>query len=96
MNRMEYLGKTITIGSEELDMGQVVTTFSEVLKQEVKYQKLPPFLARLFMGKNLYKMFRWLNENDALFMNNLETFRHENPGLMGLKEWIAINFSEIH
>ncbi len=95
-NRMEYLGKTITIGTEELDMDQVVAAFSEVLNKEVRYQKLPPILARLFLGKNLYKMFRWLNENDALFMNNLETFRRENPGLMGLKEWITINFSEIH
>ena len=48
-------------------MKKVADIFSEVLGKEIKYQKLPMFITRLVMGKDLYKMFKWINENDAVF-----------------------------
>ncbi|MBK8495738.1 MAG: NmrA family NAD(P)-binding protein [Chitinophagaceae bacterium] len=41
MNKDRYLGKTITIGSEEMDMQQVATTFSQAMGKEIKYQNYP-------------------------------------------------------
>lgn len=92
LNKDMYVGKTITIGSEEMDMQQVAETFTEVLGKEIRYQKLPMFIARLLMGKDLYKMFKWINENDAIFMKDLELFKKENPELTSLKQWIQLNF----
>jgi uncharacterized protein YbjT (DUF2867 family) len=92
LNKDRYLGKTITIGSEEMDMQQVAATFSEVLGKEISYQKFPMLIARLLMGKDLYKMFKWINENDAIFIKDLELFKKENPNLLSLKQWIKINF----
>jgi uncharacterized protein YbjT (DUF2867 family) len=92
LNQEKYLGKTITIAAEEMDMQQVANTFSEVLGKEIKYQKLPMLITRLAMGKNLYKMFRWINENDAAFMKDLDAFKKENPNLTSLKQWIKLNF----
>ncbi|MGB5006983.1 MAG: NmrA family NAD(P)-binding protein, partial [Ferruginibacter sp.] len=92
LNKDRYLGKTITIGSEEMDMQQVATTFSQVLGKEIKYQKLPLFIVRLIMGKNLYKMFKWINKNDPIFIKDLESFKKEYPGLTRLKQWVTINF----
>ena len=92
MNKDRYLGKTITIGSEEMDMQQVAATFSEVVGKEISYQKFPMLIARLVMGKDLYKMFKWINENDAIFMKDLELFKKEHPNLTSLKQWIKLNY----
>ncbi len=87
-----YLGKTMTIAAEEMDMKEVSNLFSEVLGKQITYQKLPMLITRLFMGKDLYKMFKWINENDAVTLKDLDLFRKEHPNLMGLKEWIKLNF----
>ena len=91
-NKDKYAGKTITIGSEEMDMQQVATTFSEVLGKKINYQKLPMLIVRLAMGKGLYKMFKWINENDAIFMKDLKQFKKDNPNLLSLEKWIKLNF----
>ena len=92
LNKDKYIGKTITIGSEEMNMQQVATIFSEVLGKEISYQKFPMLIARFVMGKDLYKMFKWINENDAIFMKDLELFKKENPNLLSLRQWIKLNF----
>lgn len=96
LNKDKYLGKTITIGSEEMDMQQVATIFSEVLGKEISYQKFPMLIARFVMGKDLYKMFKWINENDAIFMKDLELFKKENPNLLSLRQWIKLNFKTLN
>ncbi|MEP6948653.1 MAG: NmrA/HSCARG family protein [Ginsengibacter sp.] len=92
MKPEKYLGETLTIAAEEMDMNEVAHIFSEALGKEIKYQKLPGLITRLVMGKDLYKMFTWVNENDAVFLKDLDAFRKEYPGLTGLKEWIQLNF----
>jgi len=92
LDKDRYLGKTITIGSEEMDIQQVAAIFSEVLGKEISYQKFPMLIARFVMGKDLYKMFKWINENDAVFIKDLELFKKENPNLLSLKQWIKVNF----
>jgi uncharacterized protein YbjT (DUF2867 family) len=94
LNKNKYLGKTITIGSEEMDMQQVAVTFSEVLGKEISYQNLPMLIVRLVMGKNLYKMFKWINGNDAVFIKDIDLFKKENPNLTSLKQWIKTNFNQ--
>ncbi len=85
---VKYTGKTITMATEQMDMQQVAGTFSEVWGKEIKYQKLPMFITRLFLGKDLYKMFKWINENDAIFLKDLDAFKKEYPGMLSLKDWI--------
>jgi len=92
LNKDKYLLKTITIASEDMDMQQVAETFSKVLGKEISYQKFPMLITRVVMGKKLYKMFKWINENDGTFINNLEMFKNENPNLTSLEHWINLNF----
>jgi len=92
MNPDKYLGKTITVAAEELDMKKVADTFTEVMGKEIKYQKLPMLITRLVMGKDNAKMFKWVNENDAVFEKDLDAFKKEYPNLTGLEEWIQMNF----
>lgn len=93
-NKEKYLEKIITIASEEMDMEHVAKIFSKVLEKDIKYQKLPMLITRLVMGKNLYKMFKWINENDATFMQNITEYKKGNPGLIDLEQWIRNNFQQ--
>jgi hypothetical protein len=45
------------------------------------------------MGKDLYKMFTWINKNDAVFLKDLNAFKKEFPGLLDLKTWIRDRFA---
>lgn len=91
-NPDRYMNKTITIATEEMDHVQVAGIFSEVMGVPIKYQQLPSVIVRLAMGKNLYKMFSWINENDAVFIKDLQVFRNEYPSMESLKQWIIRNF----
>jgi uncharacterized protein YbjT (DUF2867 family) len=91
-NKDKYFGKTITIASEQMDLEQAAKIFSETLGKKIEYQHLPMFITRLAMGKSLYKMFKWVNENDAVFIKDLKGFKNEYPNLIGLKEWIKLYF----
>ncbi len=86
------LGKTIMLGVEEMNMQALASIFSEVMGREIKYQKLPMFITRLVMGSDLYKMFKWINENEGGFMKDIPSFREENPTLTTIKQWIKLNF----
>ena len=92
MNPDQYLGKTLIVAAEEMDMKGVAAIFSEALGKEIKYQKLPNLITRLVMGRDHYKMFKWVNEHDAVFLKDLEAFRKEYPDLTGLKLWIKSHF----
>jgi uncharacterized protein YbjT (DUF2867 family) len=92
LNKDKYLGKTITVGIEEMNMQQVASIFTEVLGREIKYQKLPMIITRLVMGKDLYKMFKWFNEHDEPLMKDLAAFTNGKTNLTSLKQWIKLNF----
>lgn len=93
-NTSDYSGKTLTLVAEEMNVIQAAAIFSDVLGKEIKYEQLPMFITRLVMGKNLYKMFKWVNENNAVFIKDFTAYRNNNPGLLGLREWIATSFSK--
>jgi uncharacterized protein YbjT (DUF2867 family) len=88
----QYLGKTITLAAEQMNLRQASLLFSEILEKEVKCQKLPLFITRFAMGKDLYKMFRWINGHDVVFLKDIASFRKEFPDLMSLSQWIRTNF----
>jgi uncharacterized protein YbjT (DUF2867 family) len=88
----QYLGKTIMLAAEQMTLRQVCLLFAEILEREVKYQKMPLFITRLAMGKDLYKMFRWINGHDAVFIKDMGQFRKEFPDLISLYQWIRNNF----
>ncbi len=92
-NPQEYLGKTLTIGTEQMDMNKVAETFSKTLGRPISYQKLPGFIVRLAMGKNLHKMFNWCNNNDCLFIKDIESVKTEFPGMTRMDQWIKQHFN---
>jgi uncharacterized protein YbjT (DUF2867 family) len=92
LNPDQNLRKTILLATEEIDQENVARIFSNVLGREIKYQKMPMVLTRLFMGKNLYTMFKWYNENYACLIKNQTIFLKDFPNMLNLSEWIKQNF----
>ncbi len=87
-----YLSKTIPLATEQLSTQEVADIFSHVLNKKIEYQKLPVLVTRLFLGKNLYKMFKWINEKSSFQKEDLELTHKEFPNLLSLKSWIEMNF----
>ena len=87
-----FTSKTITMANEQLTHLQVAEIFSEVMGRKIKYNKLPSIITRLAMGKNLFKMFSWLNNNSAIFIQDIEGSSKEYPKKLGIKKWIIDHF----
>ena len=91
-NPATYLGRTFTVGTEQMDMNGVAETFSTALGRKISYQKLPGFITRLAMGKNLHTMFKWCNKNDCLFIKEMDVVKAEFPELTPMNKWIKEHF----
>ncbi len=91
-NSEMYLGKTITLATEQLSTQEVADTFSEVLNKKIKYKKLPVLITRLFLGNNLYKMFKWMDEKSSFQKEDVNLTKREFPNPVSLKTWIMRNF----
>ena len=87
-----YYNKTLNLAADQMNGEQLATLFSKVMKRNIKFQQLPGFIVRLVLGRDLAKMFRWVNNNDVLFVKDIESFRKEFPGMMNLEKWIKIHF----
>lgn len=89
-----YRGKTIEVATDEYDMTNLAAVFSEVLGKSVKYQKLPGLLTRIFMGRQLYKMFKYMNKHEFCLVNNIQEVRNEFNIQSNFRDWVEIHFSQ--
>lgn len=91
-NSEMYLSKTIPLATEQLSTQEVADTFSEVLNKKIEYKKLPMLITKLFLGKNLYKMFKWMTEKSSFQKEDVDLTVKEFPNPVSLKTWIERNF----
>jgi uncharacterized protein YbjT (DUF2867 family) len=84
----EFMGLELEIGGSELTNPETAETFSRVLGKPVKFQQLPMPLVRVVLGKELYQMFRWLNQEG--FRADVKELRRCYPEvyLQTLEEWL--------
>jgi len=87
-----YKNKTISIATDEKQMHEVADIFSQVLNKKITYNKLPGIITRLVMGKNLYKMFSYMNKNNFKAVEDIDALKKEFSGLGNLNQWIATTF----
>ena len=88
----KYKGKTLSIATDQKQLTEVAQLFGEAMKRDMKYQKLPGFVTRLLMGKDLSKMFNYMNKNDFVVVKDIDALKQEFEGLGDLKQWIDTNF----
>ncbi len=87
-NPSVYIGKTINLAAEQIDGEAMAAVFSKVWGRPVSYKRLPGLITRLAMGSDVYKMFRWLNENKLLFVEDIPALKAEFPGFLSLEDWV--------
>jgi len=92
-NKDKYINKTFAIAAEQMSMGEVAKTFSTALNKKIKYQKIPAIIVRLILGKTVFKIVKWVNDHDGVFVKDIAAFRHEFPGMTSLEDWVKINFA---
>ena len=93
-NLERYMHKTITLSSEALSSAQAAEIFSSELAFPVKYSKLPWLISRVFLGKDVHKMFSWLNKGNLLAGPGVATGKEEFPEMQDLKDWIHKSFKK--
>lgn len=91
-NISKYKNKTISLATDEKSVIEQVDAFSKGLEMKVTYQKLPGIFTLLFMGKDLYKMFGYMNKNNFVVVDNIDEIHEEFDGLGDLEQWINDSF----
>jgi len=91
-NDAKYQDKTLSIATDEWQIGDVPKAFSEALNIPVKYKKLPGLITRLAMGKDLSKMFKYMNKHDFKVVENIQNIKDEFNITSDLKSWAKENF----
>lgn len=93
-NPQQYLNKTLSIATDENQIGNIPQLFSEVIKKPVKYKKLPGFIVRIVMGSNLHKMFKYMNQHDFRVIDNIQNIRDEFNIHGDFKHWIDQHYTQ--
>lgn len=91
-NNEKYKKKIISIATDERKIGEIPQLFSEAINKPVSYKKLPGWITRLAMGKDLSIMFRYINQNDFCVINDVNEIREEFNISGDFRSWINKNF----
>ena len=88
----DFQNNTLTIATDQMSMEQLAGLFEKELGRKMKYQKLPGLITRLAMGKELTKMFRWMDQNEFTFAEDIPALKQQFSELIDVKTWIKHNF----
>lgn len=91
-NPEEYNARIIHFAAEQMHGEEIATRLSNVMGKQIKFQQLPALITRLALGRDLAKMFRWVNNNDVLFAD-INISKKEFPGLLDFESWAKRHFA---
>lgn len=91
-NRDLYLNKIMTLAAEQLSTREVAQIFSKALNEKVEYRRLPSLLTRLIMGSSVYQMFKWMDQENRMVVEDLNFTRSQFTDLLSLESWISRHF----
>ena len=89
---VKYRNATMNLAVDQMNGEELALALSEVMKRNVKFQQLPMLITRLVMGRDLAKMFRWVNHNDVIFVKDMNTLNKQFPPLLSFRDWIRLHF----
>jgi uncharacterized protein YbjT (DUF2867 family) len=87
-----YAGRILSIATDEIEIGDLPELFSEALNRPVKFRKLPGLIVRLAMGKDLHKMFRYMNQHNFCVVDNIREVRDEFQIKGDFRAWVHKHF----
>jgi uncharacterized protein YbjT (DUF2867 family) len=84
----EFIGMELEIAGSALTPNESAKVFSKVLNRPVKYRHIPLFVNEMMMGKDVNKMFRWLNSSG--YKADVPGLRKRYPELKlsSLEDWL--------
>lgn len=90
----KHRNTTMNLAVDQMNGEELALLLSEVMKRKIKFQQLPMFIAKLVMGRDLARMFHWVNHNDVIFVKDMNAFNKQFPPMLSLRDWIKIHFGE--
>ena len=87
-NISDYNGQTINLATDQKSAQEQAEAISKGLNKPISYQKLPGILTYLFMGKDLFKMFSYMNKNNFVVVKDIDSFKKEFKGLGNFENWV--------
>ena len=88
----KYTGQVIAMATDQYNIGDIPGVFAKALNKPVKYSKLPGLLTRIFMGKDLYLMFKYMNKNNFIIVENINELREEFNIEGNFDQWVNAKF----
>lgn len=88
----EYIGQRIALVGDVVSTRMQAEALTRILGRPIKPAQLPRFLVRLFLGRELYRMFRWIDTNTEGVPFNIEALRVVHPQLSTFEQWCRRKF----
>jgi uncharacterized protein YbjT (DUF2867 family) len=88
-----FIGQTIPLVAEALSTRQQAEILSRVLGREIKPGKLPALITRIFLGADLYAMFRWIDQKAGKIPFDPAKVRTLYPQLTSFEDWCRRNLA---
>ncbi len=87
-NPFEYIGKSMDIAGDELDMNEAASIFSRVIGRPVRFSQVPIERVREW-SPDMAKMFEWLDNFG--YDVDIPSLRAIHPVMMTLETWLHVN-----
>ena len=88
----DFLGRTIPLVGDVTSTRVQAATLSRVPGRDIRPGKLPGIVARLFLGRDLYRMFRWADHNASGLPFSIGALRSVHPRLLTFEDWCRHTF----
>jgi uncharacterized protein YbjT (DUF2867 family) len=92
----EFIGTELEIAGSALTPAESAKVFTRVLRRPVKFRQIPLFVNRFLMGKDVNKMFEWLNASG--YKADVPGLRQRYPelNLLSLEDWLRVERWDRH
>ena len=89
----KYKNQVLPLAFEELTGEELAALIEKTTGRKMKYEKLPGIITRIFMGKDLHKMFNWVEKSKTAFIPGIEAVKKQFPGYLTWAEWIGMKIA---
>lgn len=83
----EFIGRRIPLVGDVASTRSQAATLMRVLARPIKPGRLPGLIVRLFLGRDLYRMFRWIDVNSGTAPFDIDALRAMHPPLLNFEQW---------
>lgn len=87
-----FRGRTMTLVGDVLSAREQAAMLERMLGWKVKPKEVPRLLVRIFLGRDQYQMYRWIDRMSS----RVRVDPHDTPKLLSFEQWILAFLPEVH